>query len=195
MPSEKAQYIHRIGRTGRAGKAGGGFLLLTEEEARIWHCTATRCTAPLVFTPSTPPSSTHPSMHTHLLLTDEEARIHTTMHTSIHTSLRTSIAHRHALHPFTPHSHTVHTPPFAPLHSHPSTTVHTPNLKCPTLPQSCFLKLVSDLPIARRPPALASVGKAEATALVQRVRVAMGGLPHQTKSASYQAWQSRRVVE
>ena len=33
MPSDKAQYIHRIGRTGRAGKAGGGYLLLTEEEA------------------------------------------------------------------------------------------------------------------------------------------------------------------
>ena len=32
MPSEKAQYIHRLGRTGRAGKQGGGYLLLTEEE-------------------------------------------------------------------------------------------------------------------------------------------------------------------
>ena len=32
MPSEKAQYIHRLGRTGRAGKEGGGYLLLTEEE-------------------------------------------------------------------------------------------------------------------------------------------------------------------
>eukprot|EP00966_Prymnesium_polylepis_P119608 2764169-Prymnesium_polylepis.1 len=33
MPQDKAQYIHRIGRTGRAGKAGGGYLLLAEEEA------------------------------------------------------------------------------------------------------------------------------------------------------------------
>ena len=32
MPSEKAQYVHRLGRTGRAGKAGGGYLLLAEEE-------------------------------------------------------------------------------------------------------------------------------------------------------------------
>ena len=32
MPSERAQYIHRLGRTGRAGKQGGGYLLLAEEE-------------------------------------------------------------------------------------------------------------------------------------------------------------------
>ena len=32
MPSDKAQYVHRLGRTGRAGKAGGGYLLLTPEE-------------------------------------------------------------------------------------------------------------------------------------------------------------------
>ena len=32
MPSSKEQYIHRLGRTGRAGKAGGGYLLLTPEE-------------------------------------------------------------------------------------------------------------------------------------------------------------------
>ena len=32
MPSDKSQYIHRIGRTGRAGKAGGGYLLLADEE-------------------------------------------------------------------------------------------------------------------------------------------------------------------
>ena len=33
MPSSKEQYIHRLGRTGRAGKAGGGYLLLTHDEA------------------------------------------------------------------------------------------------------------------------------------------------------------------
>ena len=33
MPSDKAQYIHRLGRTARAGKAGGGFLLLNDFES------------------------------------------------------------------------------------------------------------------------------------------------------------------
>merc|ERR1719231_678690 len=33
MPSDKAQYIHRLGRTARAGKAGGGHLLLADFEA------------------------------------------------------------------------------------------------------------------------------------------------------------------
>ena len=33
MPSDKAQYIHRLGRTARAGKAGGGYLLLADYEA------------------------------------------------------------------------------------------------------------------------------------------------------------------
>ena len=33
MPSDKAQYIHRLGRTARAGKAGGGILLLADFEA------------------------------------------------------------------------------------------------------------------------------------------------------------------
>ena len=33
MPSDKAQYIHRLGRTARAGKAGGGYLLLADFES------------------------------------------------------------------------------------------------------------------------------------------------------------------
>ena len=33
LPSDKAQYIHRLGRTARAGKSGGGYLLLTDFEA------------------------------------------------------------------------------------------------------------------------------------------------------------------
>ena len=32
LPSDKAQYIHRLGRTARAGKAGGGHLLLADFE-------------------------------------------------------------------------------------------------------------------------------------------------------------------
>jgi ATP-dependent RNA helicase MSS116 len=32
LPSDKAQYIHRLGRTGRVGKGGGGILLLCEFE-------------------------------------------------------------------------------------------------------------------------------------------------------------------
>ena len=33
LPAEKAQYIHRVGRTARAGKAGRGVLLLSDFEA------------------------------------------------------------------------------------------------------------------------------------------------------------------
>ena len=33
LPSDKAQYIHRVGRTARAGKRGRGLLLLTQEES------------------------------------------------------------------------------------------------------------------------------------------------------------------
>ena len=33
MPSDKAQYVHRLGRTARAGKGGGGYLLLADFEA------------------------------------------------------------------------------------------------------------------------------------------------------------------
>jgi len=32
VPSDKAQYVHRIGRTARAGKSGSGFLLLSDFE-------------------------------------------------------------------------------------------------------------------------------------------------------------------
>lgn len=32
LPSDKAQYIHRLGRTARAGKAGRGILLLCDFE-------------------------------------------------------------------------------------------------------------------------------------------------------------------
>ncbi|CAN0022860.1 unnamed protein product [Choristocarpus tenellus] len=32
LPSDKAQYIHRLGRTARAGKGGSGLILLTEAE-------------------------------------------------------------------------------------------------------------------------------------------------------------------
>ena len=35
IPSDKAQYVHRIGRTGRAGKGGQGILLLSEKEDRF----------------------------------------------------------------------------------------------------------------------------------------------------------------
>ncbi len=34
MPSDKAQYVHRLGRTARAGKQGRGVLLLGDFEAR-----------------------------------------------------------------------------------------------------------------------------------------------------------------
>lgn len=33
LPSDKAQYIHRLGRTARAGKAGHGVLLLCDFES------------------------------------------------------------------------------------------------------------------------------------------------------------------
>ena len=32
LPSDRAQYVHRLGRTARAGKAGGGHLLLADFE-------------------------------------------------------------------------------------------------------------------------------------------------------------------
>ena len=35
LPSDKAQYIHRLGRTARAGKGGCGILLLSEFEKRF----------------------------------------------------------------------------------------------------------------------------------------------------------------
>ena len=37
LPSDKAQYIHRLGRTARAGKSGGGYLLLADFEAFFLH--------------------------------------------------------------------------------------------------------------------------------------------------------------
>ena len=33
LPSDRAQYVHRLGRTARAGKAGGGHLLLADFES------------------------------------------------------------------------------------------------------------------------------------------------------------------
>ena len=36
LPSDKAQYIHRIGRTARAGRGGCGVLLLAEFEKSFW---------------------------------------------------------------------------------------------------------------------------------------------------------------
>lgn len=32
MPADAAQYVHRLGRTARAGKGGSGLLLLMESE-------------------------------------------------------------------------------------------------------------------------------------------------------------------
>ncbi|ETN41445.1 uncharacterized protein HMPREF1541_03381 [Cyphellophora europaea CBS 101466] len=37
FPQSEDQYIHRIGRTGRAGKSGVGYLLLQEDERRAWE--------------------------------------------------------------------------------------------------------------------------------------------------------------
>mmetsp|Transcript_18252 Transcript_18252/g.58785 ORF Transcript_18252/g.58785 Transcript_18252/m.58785 type:complete len:617 (+) Transcript_18252:405-2255(+) len=37
MPSDRAQYIHRLGRTARAGKNGGGYLLLADFESFFLH--------------------------------------------------------------------------------------------------------------------------------------------------------------
>lgn len=37
MPQSEDQYIHRIGRTGRAGKSGEGWLLLQEDDRRAWQ--------------------------------------------------------------------------------------------------------------------------------------------------------------
>lgn len=37
MPQSEDQYIHRIGRTGRAGKSGEGWLLLQEGDRRAWR--------------------------------------------------------------------------------------------------------------------------------------------------------------
>jgi ATP-dependent RNA helicase MSS116, mitochondrial len=39
MPQSEDQYIHRIGRTGRAGKKGEGWLLLQEDDRRDWYNT------------------------------------------------------------------------------------------------------------------------------------------------------------
>ena len=41
MPESEAQYVHRLGRTARAGKAGRGLLVLADYEARTmaWHFT------------------------------------------------------------------------------------------------------------------------------------------------------------
>lgn len=39
MPQSEDQYIHRIGRTGRAGKSGMGYLLLQEDDRRTWQRT------------------------------------------------------------------------------------------------------------------------------------------------------------
>ena len=35
MPSDRAQYIHRLGRTARAGKSGSGVLILADFERRF----------------------------------------------------------------------------------------------------------------------------------------------------------------
>ena len=50
LPSDKAQYIHRLGRTARAGKAGGGYLLLADFESsflRTLHDLPVQPRAPL----------------------------------------------------------------------------------------------------------------------------------------------------
>ena len=37
LPMEKAQYIHRLGRTARAGKSGKGLIILGELFLRCWY--------------------------------------------------------------------------------------------------------------------------------------------------------------
>ena len=37
LPMEKAQYIHRLGRTARAGKSGKGLIILGESALHRWH--------------------------------------------------------------------------------------------------------------------------------------------------------------
>ena len=37
LPMEKAQYIHRLGRTARAGKSGKGLIILGERFLPCWH--------------------------------------------------------------------------------------------------------------------------------------------------------------
>lgn len=38
LPMEKAQYIHRLGRTARAGKSGKGLIILGEgSSSQCWH--------------------------------------------------------------------------------------------------------------------------------------------------------------
>ena len=53
MASGREQYVHRIGRTARAGKAGGGFLLLAECEAPFLKLLAD---LPLRQRPALPPA-------------------------------------------------------------------------------------------------------------------------------------------
>ena len=37
LPMEKAQYIHRLGRTARAGKSGKGLIILGERFLPCWR--------------------------------------------------------------------------------------------------------------------------------------------------------------
>jgi ATP-dependent RNA helicase MSS116 len=37
IPSSKEQYIHRLGRTGRAGKEGQGIIVLSPDESHFVH--------------------------------------------------------------------------------------------------------------------------------------------------------------
>lgn len=38
LPMEKAQYVHRLGRTARAGKSGKGLIILGDYEAAFLNC-------------------------------------------------------------------------------------------------------------------------------------------------------------